>query len=275
VKHVFAEASWYDTDYFVTLSLPVASGTRGKDLRVDLKVQSVHVANRSTNTILLDREFNLAIDPEHEDNDWVLEPAAEAEGKPVLKITVRKAEERQGWSCLFKGDKFRQGYSTYSDDSKYQWVQSDEDVTATFALPEGVDQSSLTVDVKAQHLCIKARGHRPLIDAPLRFPVKVCDTMWSICGSQLEVILAKRERAQAWVSLTADGPEVAPQSALAQMIQEPTSEPVKSFDELSPEGKYMVGVYQELEEARAQNDQRAIAAAEAELKQLTFGLQVR
>ena len=77
-------------------------------------VQSVHVANRSTNTILLDREFNLAIDPEHEDNDWVLEPAAEAEGKPVLKITVRKAEERQGWSCLFKGDKFRQGYSTYS-----------------------------------------------------------------------------------------------------------------------------------------------------------------
>ena len=60
-----------------------------------------------------------------------------------------------------------------ADDSKYQWVQSDEDVTATFALPEGVDQSSLTVDVKAQHLCIKARGHRPLIDAPLRFPVKV------------------------------------------------------------------------------------------------------
>ena len=47
---------------------------------------------------------------------------------------------------------------------------------------------------------------------------------------------ASASASAAWVSLTADGPEVAPQSALAQMIQEPTSEPVKSFDELSPEG---------------------------------------
>eukprot|EP00668_Euglena_longa_P000282 GGOE01000376.1.p1 GENE.GGOE01000376.1~~GGOE01000376.1.p1 ORF type:complete len:458 (-),score=60.07 GGOE01000376.1:158-1531(-) len=273
LRPVFTEVTWNDGDHLLMLMLSLPYDTQAKDLEIKVTAGSIAVKDWRARHLYLDKEFAHKVDPSEDSIDWVIDRDS-FPGKSILRITLRKDESFKHWETLFKGDPFRKGYSTFSDEHKYEWHQTDEEVLVQFPLPAGCDHRTLAVEFKLQHLRVTWPGHPPLMDRPLLFPIKVSESLWSVCSGKLEVTLTKREKCKVWCSVTVDGPEVAPQSALVEMIQDPDAEKC-SYGDLGPEGQHAVDVMRRYETAKVQNDEEAISRAEFELEQLSFCLSLR
>ena len=64
---------------------------------------------------------------------------------------------------------------------RYIWLQADDDVTLTFALPADVDKSNVNVVFSRQSICITVQG-RQLLDGALHRPIATGECTWTIAG---------------------------------------------------------------------------------------------
>eukprot|EP00667_Euglena_gracilis_P010401 EG_transcript_10576 len=273
LQPVFMEVSWNDGDHLVTLNLPLPHDTRAKDLEVKVTARAIAVSDRRVGRQYLAKEFSHEVDPSEDSVDWFIDHDT-VPGQSILRVTLQKTEQFKRWETLFVGDAFRKGYSTFSEEHKYDWRQTDEEVFVQFPLPAGCDHRTLAVEFRPQHLRVRWPGHPPLMDRPLLFPIKVSESLWSVCSGRLEITLTKREKCKVWCSVIVDGPDVDPQSALVEMIHDPDAEKC-SYADLGPQGQEAVDAMRRYEAAKAQNDAAAIARAEFELQQMSFCLTLR
>ncbi|XP_063236052.1 nudC domain-containing protein 1 [Bacillus rossius redtenbacheri] len=101
----------------------------------------------------------------------------------------------------------------------YMWMQTAEDVTAWFQLPEGTARGEVGVSAQSGHLAVTWRGH-PLLSGAPGHGLDADLTTWTLEGGKLEVTLVKAERGLMWRELVegdAKGEEVVDPALVADI----------------------------------------------------------
>lgn len=115
--------------------------------------------------------------------------------------------------------KLRPNAGNGADYAHYSWTQTLQDVD--LSVPLGADfpvkGKDVLVRIDKQHLTIGLRGRPPIIDGPLRAPVKVDDCMWSVEDrSRVNLNLKKVNAQEWWANVVAGEPEISTQKVVPE-----------------------------------------------------------
>ncbi|PNH03506.1 hypothetical protein TSOC_010430 [Tetrabaena socialis] len=113
---------------------------------------------------------------------------------------------------------------------RVSWVQTSTDVYVTVRLPPGTRRAEVSVSLQPERLALRLGWCGRVVDGPLHRRVRAADSVWSMEGDSLQVLLAKAEAGHYWRALFEGGEE----KGLYQVLQEAVDadEPVVACDQL-------------------------------------------
>jgi len=92
---------------------------------------------------------------------------------------------------------------------KYEWIQTETQVTINIKFPKEVTSNKLNVKIKPKHLTVGVKGQTPIIDGDLPQKILVGESLWFVTDGAVEINLAKSIDGEKWWSCAVLGdPEI-------------------------------------------------------------------
>lgn len=254
--------SWTDDAQLLVLYVELSRPVKSNELTVQIGAATLVVSHLGAP--VLKRSWSHGVRHAHDDTVWFLEDSGDVVRFELVKEPPRSAADAF-WPAAFDGDPYGHGRTTRTDAERYDWRQSEYDVTVTARVPEGTSKFDVSVTLQRDALRVYVKGLGSLVDGVLNRPINLKESTWVLDGTDLTIVLAKLEKKQAWQRLMVGGNEISVHAAYKMMGEEVPEDGPVAYDDMAESEKAYVRMIRELDYAKAAGDDELVAEIEADL----------
>ena len=255
--------SWTDDEVLVVLYVELSRPVKSNELTVALGARTLHVTHLGGTVIK--RTWARGVQHAHDDTVWFLEDSGDVLRFELVKDLATDAGA-EAWPCAFEGDPYGHRRTTRTDEERYEWTQSEYDVTVSARVPEGTTKFDVSVTLQRDALRVYVKGLGSLVDGVLNRAINLKESTWALDDTELVVVLAKLEKTQAWQRLMVGGNEITVEAAYRQMGDEAPERGAVAYDDMDEREKAYVRARRELDYARAAGDDELVDEILADLE---------
>lgn len=255
--------SWTDDEVLVVLYVELSRPVKSNELTVALGARTLHVTHLGGTVIK--RTWARGVQHAHDDTVWFLEDSGDVLRFELVKDLAADAGA-EAWPCAFEGDPYGHRRTTRTDEERYEWTQSEYDVTVSARVPEGTTKFDVSVTLQRDALRVYVKGLGSLVDGVLNRAINLKESTWALDDTELVVVLAKLEKTQAWQRLMVGGNEITVEAAYRQMGDEAPERGAVAYDDMDEREKAYVRARRELDYARAAGDDELVDEILADLE---------